>query len=146
MSTHELLEKEATSWARLEAAVANVADGRRDEPGVVPGWSVKDLSWHCGYWAGYVAEVLERQIAGEPPEPERDDAYWDARNDDVTQEARVLDWDQIWERSATNRASARAALTALGDAISDDSLEDFTGETFEHYDEHAAEIEAFAAR
>jgi hypothetical protein len=38
----------------------------------------------------------------------------------------------------------RTALRALTDAT-DELAEEFSGETYEHYEEHAAEIRAFAA-
>ncbi len=53
MDRDELLQREARAWDALEAAVARVPDDRRAEEGVVPGWSTKDLVWHCGYWAGW---------------------------------------------------------------------------------------------
>ena len=52
-------------------------------------------------------------------------------------------WDEIIVQSERNRERARAALQALS-TVTDEALEEFTGETFEHYEEHAAEISAFA--
>jgi hypothetical protein len=39
--------------------------------------------------------------------------------------------------------ACREALEALT-ALTDEAVDEFTGETFEHYEEHAAEILAFA--
>ena len=46
-------------------------------------------------------------------------------------------------RVVSARVRARAALTAL-EQPSDAAIEEFAGETFDHYDEHAAELRAFA--
>ena len=119
-------------------AFAAVPDDRRDDEGVVPGWSTKDLVWHCGYWAGYVGDALEKIGRGETLE----DQNWDAMNDAVIVEGRGMAWDEVIVQSEHNRERARAALLALA-TVTDAALEEFTGETFEHYEEHAAEIRAF---
>jgi len=142
MDREELLQREDKAWSALEDAFAAVSEDRRDTPGVVPEWSVKDLVWHCGYWAGYVGDVLER-IGREEPEPPDQD--WDAVNAAIAQDGRALSWDQVVVEAAKGRERARAALSALL-TLTDAAVEEFTGETFEHYDEHAAEIAAFAAK
>ena len=138
MDTEELLQREDQAWSAFVDAFAAVPDDRRDDEGVVPGWSTKDLVWHCGYWAGYVGDALEKIGRGETLE----DQNWDAMNDAVIVEGRGMAWDQVIVRSEHNRERARAALRALP-SITDAALEEFTGETFEHYEEHAAEIRGF---
>jgi hypothetical protein len=141
MDREGLLQREDEAWSGFEAAFAAVSEDRRDTAGVVPGWSVKDLVWHCAYWAGYVGDVLERIARGEPEPPDQD---WDALNVAVHEDGRALSWDQIIVEAAKGRERARAALVDLPE-LTDAAVEEFTGETFEHYDEHTAEIAAFAA-
>jgi DinB family protein len=140
MDRDELLEREDKAWAGFEDAFAAVSEDRRDTPGVVPGWSVKDLVWHCAYWAGYVGDVLDRIARGEPEPPDQD---WEALNVAVNEDGHALSWDQIIVEAAKRRERARTALAALPE-LTDPAVEEFTGETFEHYEEHAAEIAAFA--
>jgi len=140
MNTEELLQREDQAWMAFVDAFALVPDDRRDDEGVVPGWSTHDLVWHCGYWAGYVGEVLERIGRGESAPEDQD---WDGLNAAVIEEGRGMAWDEVIVRSEGNRERARAALQALS-TVTDEALEEFTGETFEHYEEHAAEIRAFA--
>ncbi len=140
MNTEELLQREDQAWSAFVDAFAAVPDDRRDDEGVVPGWSTKDLVWHCGYWAGYVGDALERIGRGETLE----DQNWDAMNDAVIVEGRGMAWDEVIVQSEHNRERARAALRALP-TVTDAALEEFTGETFEHYEEHAAEIRAYIA-
>ena len=64
MDREALLGREDEAWAAFSKAFTDVPEDRRDVEGVVPGWSVKDLVWHCGYWADYVGDVLERISAG----------------------------------------------------------------------------------
>lgn len=135
----ELLLQEDESWMEFVDAFDAISEDSRDVQGVVPGWSTKDLVWHCGYWAGFVANVLEKIARGESVE---DDQDWDALNALVIEEGRGMSWDEIIVRSEQNRGRAREALLALSE-LTDEAITEFTGETFEHYNEHAAEIRAF---
>lgn len=141
MNTEEMLAREDRAWNGLVEAFDLIPEARRDVQGVVPGWSTKDLVWHCGYWVGYVADGLERAARGEGPMPDED---WDALNEMVIVEGRTMSWDQVIVRSEQNRARARVALQAMS-SLTDEQVEDFGGESYEHYEEHAAEIRAFAS-
>jgi hypothetical protein len=141
MDREAMLEREQVAWDAFVAAVEALAPERREAEGVVPGWSAKDLAWHNGYWAGYVGDVLEAIASTGSGLPDQD---WDALNDQVIVDGRAMSWDEIWSRSNEHRARARAALEALPE-LTDDAVEEFSGETYEHYEEHTAEVLAFAA-
>jgi Mycothiol maleylpyruvate isomerase N-terminal domain len=140
VTKEELLRREDESWASLVDAIGAVPQDRRDDPGVVPGWSVHDMVWHCGYWAGFVVDVLRKIGRGESTD---DDQDWDAINETVVQEGRSMSWDDVIVSSERNRTAVREALSALP-TLTDEAVAEFGGETFEHYDEHATEIRAFA--
>ena len=135
----DLLLQEDESWMEFVDAFDAISEDSRDVQGVVPGWSTKDLVWHCGYWAGFVANVLAKIARGESVE---DDQDWDALNALVIDEGRGMSWDEIIVQSEQNRGRAREALQTLTE-LTDEAITEFTGETFEHYNEHAAEIRAF---
>jgi Mycothiol maleylpyruvate isomerase N-terminal domain len=140
MTTHEeLLQKEDAAWSAFVDAFAAVPEDRRDKGDVVPGWNVKDIVWHCGYWAGSVVSALEKIGRGEASVEDPD---VDASNALVTDEGRSLTWDQIVVQSEQNRGRAREALLAL-ETLTPEAIEEFAGETFDHYDEHAVELRAF---
>ena len=143
MERQELLDREASSWAALMVAVARVPEERRTEPGVVPGWSVADLVWHCGYWVDDAARRIEAIVAG-TPEPEDPESVWQATNDEVAEQSKAMSWDEIVTRSEAARKRTRMVLSSLSE-IPSAAESEFVDETFEHYDEHAAEIERFAA-
>ena len=143
MDRHELLDREASSWEALMAAVARVPEDRRTEPGAVPGWSVADLLWHCGYWVDDAARRIEAIVAG-APEPDEPEAVWQKTNDEVAEESKAMAWDEIVSRSEAARDRIRSTLLALSEVPSAAESE-FVEETFGHYDEHAAEIERFAS-
>ncbi|HZN43673.1 MAG TPA: maleylpyruvate isomerase N-terminal domain-containing protein [Actinomycetota bacterium] len=143
MERTELLDREASSWEALIAAVAKVPEGRRTEPGAVPGWSVADLVWHCGYWADDAARRIELIAAG-TPEPDEAESVWQKTNDEIAEDSKAMAWDEILSRSEAARERIRGALASLSE-IAPDAESEFVEETFEHYDEHAAEIDRFAA-
>ena len=141
MDLHELLDKEASSWEALMAAVAGVSQDRRAEPGVVPGWSVADLVWHCGYWVDDAARRIESIAAG-TPEPDDPEAVWQKTNDEVAEQSKAMSWDEVVSRSEAARERIRAVLSSLPE-IGPAAESEFSDETFEHYDEHAVEIRRF---
>jgi len=143
MDIQQLLDREASSWAALMAAVARVPEDRRTEPGAVPGWSVADLVWHCGYWVHDAARRIESIAAG-TPEPDDAEAVWQKTNDEIAEDSKAMSWDEIVSRSEAARERIRAVLSSLS-AVPPAAESEFVGETYEHYDEHAAEIERFAA-
>jgi hypothetical protein len=143
MERQELLDREASSWEALLAAVAKVPADRRTEPGAVPGWSVADLVWHCGYWVDDAARRIELIGAG-TPEPDEPESVWQKTNDEIAEESKAMAWDEIVSRSEAARERIRGALASLTE-IREAAESEFVDETFDHYDEHAAEIERFAA-
>jgi len=122
-------------------AVARVPEARRTELGVVPGWSVADLVWHCGYWVDDAARRIEFIAAGRP-EPEEPEAVWQKTNDEVAEQSKAMSWDEVVARSEAARESIRRVFATFSD-IPPAAESEFVDETFEHYDEHAVEIERF---
>lgn len=143
MERQELLDREAASWTAFMNAVERVSAARRAEVGVVPGWSVHDLVWHCGFWVDDAARRIELIAAGRQ-EPDQPEAVWQEMNDEVAEASKAMSWDEVISRSEVARERIRAALASLSDLVPAAESE-FADETFGHYDEHAAEIERFTA-
>jgi hypothetical protein len=141
MERQQLLDREASSWEALMGAVARVPEPRRTELGVVPGWSVADLVWHCGYWVDDAARRIELIAAGRP-EPEEPEAVWQKTNDEVAEQSKAMSWDEVVERSEAARERIRTVFAALSD-VPPAAESEFVDETFGHYDEHAVEIRRF---
>jgi uncharacterized protein (TIGR03083 family) len=139
MSVEELLQREETAWARLADALAAVPPERREVEGVVPGWSVHDVAWHCVYWAGDAGEVLERILGGDPDPPDTD-----VPDEEILATGRAMTWDEMLHRAEAGRERVRAAFAAFAD-LPPKALELFADETFDHYEEHEAQIRAFSA-
>ncbi len=142
----ELLRREEEAWANFARRYAEVPEERLNESGVVPGWSTKDLVWHCAYWARFCAESLESNTTGEgwvDPFADHDDAYWDGVNAKIAEEAKAMSWGQIRDAIPAIRERVRAAVIAAPER--GEVAEWFADETFLHYDEHAQEIQRFVA-
>jgi hypothetical protein len=142
MERQQLLDREASSWEALMGAAAGVPEARRTELGAVPGWSVADLVWHCGYWVDDAARRIELIAAGRP-EPEEPEAVWQKTNDEVAEQSKAMSWDEVITRSEAARERIRTVLSSLLE-IGPAAESEFSDETFEHYDEHAVEIRRFA--
>ena len=141
----DYLRKESESWAALRAQIARLSPGQQELDGVVPGWSTKDLIWHCGYWARDVIQHLPSLMDGTFVDPfEADDALGDRMNDQIASEAKTMSLDEAWERAEAARAEVRAAWSALPEEPTATAAQWFAEESFIHYDEHAPEIAAFA--
>ena len=141
---HGLLRREEENWRALEAAIGAVPIERRTEPGVVPGWSVRDLVWHCARWSDYVGDVLASIAAGTYVHEDRPDSFFEDLNARWAEEAVGVDWERVATEMIAARERARTAFEALAEPDAT-AIEWFTDETVDHYAEHAAEIAAFAA-
>ena len=141
MDREEMLGREDEAWRRFAETVRAVPADRRDVEGVVPGWTVHDLVWHVGYWAGYAADVIERDRAGET---DLEPAGSELEEAEILATGRGMTWDEVVRRLEQGHDRVRAAFSSSPDP-GETAVEWFRDDTFDHYDEHTAEIRAFVA-
>jgi hypothetical protein len=141
LSREELLEREERAWAELVAELGRVPEHLRSEEGVVPGWSVNDLVYHTGKWAGVAAEKLGLLREGKPATSTSND--WRGKNDEWAAESKSLSFEDAMTSARRDREAAREALIAMF-AVDREAEEWFTEETFDHYAEHTEEIARYA--
>jgi uncharacterized protein (TIGR03083 family) len=126
-------------WDELLAVVDDVPAARLAEPGVAGDWSVKDLLGHIAFWEGRAVARLKRRAAGEPDPPSQD-------YEPINQREHALrrDWSaaQVREELTETHAQLLAAL----DAQPDFDPDELSGNTWEHYAEHVADIRAWLER
>ena len=134
-----LLRREDEAWRLLAEAFDAVSAERRSTEGVVPGWSTHDTVFHCIFWTDDAGDVLERIREGDA-----EAEGFDGPESEILKAGRALSWDQVVQRAADARSRVRAALMAFDDTPMR-AVEHFQDETFDHYDEHAEQIRAFAA-
>ena len=140
MEKQELLELEDRAWRALVSEARRVPEHLRAEPGVVPGWSVNDLVFHVGKWAGVAADKLELLRNGESTDDDDDgeelNRAWAARS-------KSMPYEQAMASATQDRRRAREALDALR-AVDHEAESWFKEETIDHYVEHTDEIARFA--
>jgi hypothetical protein len=139
----DLLKREEAAWAEFVAEVRRVPEHRRGDDGVVPGWSVNDLVFHNGKWAGVAAEKLAIIRDGSSPGEGDPDEVWQGKNQLWAAESKSMRYEEAMARALADRERARAALLALPE-VTDEAASWFTEETFDHYEEHTEEISRFA--
>lgn len=138
----ELLKREDAAWVDFVAEVGRVPEHRRGELGVLPGWSVNDIVYHNGRWAGVAAAKLELIRAGEAA-GEDDDEVWQGKNEMWAAESKSMTYQEAMAKALADRKAARTALLAL-DTVTDESASWFIEETYDHYQEHTEEVSRFA--
>ena len=115
-SAQEFLEREAASWDAFDAQVDRVTAAQREVPGVVEGWSLKDVVWHCAYWARFSADHLVMEGEGTHTDPfatlTAEEA--DRENAAIAEASSAMSWDDVWEGAADARASVRSVITTPG--------------------------------
>jgi hypothetical protein len=139
----ELLKREEAAWDEFVAEVGRVPEHRRGDLGVVPGWSVNDLVFHNGKWAGVAAEKLGALATSGSAGEEEPDEVWEGKNEMWAAESKSMLYQEAMARALEDRERARAALNALPE-VTDEAASWFTEETFDHYQEHTEEISRFA--
>jgi hypothetical protein len=144
-----LLRNTREQHAALEAQLARLSADEMTRPGVTDGWSVKDHLAHLTWWEQRIIRIL-----GGAPDPI--DSMPNVRNEDGIDDDRV----NAFVREANHarpladvRAdfdTSYAEILALIESVPDDVLaakyDRISGDTIDHYDEHARSIRAWRER
>jgi hypothetical protein len=138
----ELLRLEDRAWTEFVAEVGRVPEHRRTDEGAVPGWSIVDLVYHTGMWAGVAADKLREISDGGSPKDDPDEV-WQGKNDLWAAESKRMTYQEAMARALAERERALAALKAMP-RIDAEAASWFTEETYDHYQEHTEEIARFA--
>jgi hypothetical protein len=136
----ELNERIARSWQAWVDAVTGIPDERLAEPSVGV-WSTKDLLGHVAFWEDWAVAHCQRLLAGEP-EP--------ADESETTHEEHMAKRKSASAAAQKRyRDDAHARLAAFLATVRDDEpafprlVEVVAGETYDHYDEHTAQVHAW---
>ena len=139
------------AWAELRALVESLPEGELEQPGVVDGWSVKDLLGHIAFWTGKAANDLRAVAAGRvdevlTPGDEAGVDDWNAREAERRRDLSLKEVHDEWRKSFDE---ARAALEAVPAEALDVEVKGWTmavrfaEDTYKHYHEHAEHIRAW---
>jgi hypothetical protein len=150
----EFLEDERDAWRPYEA-LANLTDDELMAPvEAAHGWSGRDLIVHMVGWLEIALRIARELAVGErSPSMAAKDADWDARgheavNAEILERASSLSLNELRDRLLTVPGELRGYLTVVPETRwvkHPTHMKSFTGETIEHYAEHAADLEGILA-
>lgn len=138
----DLLERIDASWSALLASVDDLTEEQLLEPDAVGGWSLKELFGHIALWDRLGQENTAQALSGNPRQ--FDDFERLNQEDHAARRGRTL----AEERAAMHQAHA-ALVADLEERVELDATvidQAIAGSTYEHYDEHVADVEAWRAR
>ena len=150
----EFLEREREAWRPFEA-LESLTDEELDvRPDGAHGWSGRDLMAHMLSWQGVALDVA-RELANSETSPTiaRVDADWDARGGDVVNADIQATWaakplDELRRRFREQPGELRGTLTVVPETRwikHPDNGRYLAEETLDHYEVHAADLEAVMA-
>jgi hypothetical protein len=148
------LEDERDAWRPYEALAA-LSDEQLSRPvEAAHGWSGRDLMVHLLIWVEVALAAAKELAVGETsPTFERIDADWEARGEEAVNADFHAQWadvplDDVRARFAALPGELRGYLTVVPETRwvkHPTHLEEFIGETIEHYDDHKPDLEAILA-
>ncbi len=129
----DILQDISGSWLELVKTIRGLTDEQIVKPDTVGEWSVKDIMAHITFWESRLIHDIGLLERGENP-PESED--YESINQDEATRSRSASLDDV-----------RAQFDAMHDQVmgmlegtSHLSRELVDGNTYEHYDEHVADI------
>ncbi len=145
-----LLDELGTARGGFLEALGEVDEELVTTPGVVDGWSVRDLVVHVAFWAEHAAGALELAADGRGTEFAYDSAETDAMNARLLEEAAAIEPAAALEREDRAFEAFRGRLATIDDGLL--GLRLGNGDTVEevvrydgpqHYAEHTAHLRAW---
>lgn len=146
----EFLEEEREAWRPFEA-LDRLSDEQLDVPvEAAHGWSGRDLIAHLVAWQEWALGIARDLAVGESSETlARLDREWAGRGDemnlDIQVEWRALPIEEVRRRLRTVPGELRGYLTVVPETRwvkHAEHLREFKAETIDHYEDHAADLEA----
>ena len=146
----EFLEEERDAWRPYEALLDLSDEQLSVHLDGAHGWSGRDLMGHLTYWLEHALAVAKELAVGESsPTMEQGDRDWDARGDAINDEL-VIEWAklpmaEVRRRMTDAPGELRGYLTVVPESRwlkHPAHLRFFLTEMTEHYEAHAADLEA----
>jgi hypothetical protein len=138
----ELLQRIDDSWSALLTSLDDLSEDQLQEPNAVGKWSLQELLGHIAFWDDLGRENAALALSGQVREFDDYEALNQA--DHAARQGRTL----AEERAAMHQAHAALVADleerAELDAIAIDAA--IAGATYEHYDEHLADVTAWRKR
>jgi len=143
-AVEEAIARIEQSWNELISVIDAVPADKLEESGISGAWSVKDLIGHVAFWDAQAIESVHRRAAGEPAR----EVDWQAMNDREAAAIRTRSVETVKAELLQTHQELINVLKTLPptDPMTADVCAFIPGDTYEHYDEHAAEIRSWRDR
>jgi hypothetical protein len=135
----QLLKQLDDAWTRWLTVLDSVDPARRDEKVLDDNWSIKDLVAHNLFWDAEVLTDIQRWQHGLPPVSND----WQRMNDENHAAHRDRPYDLLRVEMLLVHQTVRDAVAALPDELPADFVEQIAVDTWDHYDDHTQQIEAW---
>ena len=156
MNKDVLLDYVHAGRSRWESALTQLSPDQMTAPALFDGWSVKDLVAHIGTWERTAAAVFAALLSGQTPGFEIGETAGDEFNlDEFNARSFAEHHDQSLDEVMAGEQAAYQSFLSLVEGASEadlfdpnrfvwmqgDPFAEWVGaNTFEHYDEHLADI------
>jgi len=144
LSVEETRQKIEAGWGAWLETLRGIPDDRLTEPGACGAWSVKDLIGHVAFWDADAIQDVGAHLGGIP----RAEEDVDALNAHVAAANAARGVEELRAEMEWTHAAAVALLAALApdDPRARAACREIAVDTWEHYDEHAAQVRAWRQR
>ena len=154
-----VLKEMSTSYNALEEILASLDKTQFVTEGVIPGWSIKDMLAHIASWHHRLLKWLDAAVHNQEPTISGPDNVeeMDALNAQFYQQNKARPLDEVLADFRTSYKHIMEMIQAMpeDDLMNPDRFtwsqgeplwEAIAGDTYEHYQEHIAQIQAWLTK
>ncbi|MEW5871743.1 MAG: ClbS/DfsB family four-helix bundle protein [Chloroflexota bacterium] len=160
MTRDEILDALEDMREKFLEALEDLSDEALQEPGVFADWSIKDILYHLSMWEAELVKLLWQAAQGQRPTTAHfsgSPTPVDQINADWLEKGRERPLELVWQ----DFEAVRKQTSRRVEAFSDEDLNDpqrypwlqgrslwewVAGDSYEHEEEHLADIRAWRAR
>lgn len=154
MNKADLIQRLETDWARLQQSLDGLSEEQLHAPGIVGEWSIKDILAHITAWQTSLIAAMFKAERGLNPEATGAGATVDELNAQWYRELKDRPFDQVWDDLDASYHQLLGRLENWSEAdlfepkrfkwMKGQPFERYlAGDSYEHYAEHAEQIEAW---
>jgi hypothetical protein len=151
MTKDELIQTIESAWENLQESLDGLTEEQMHQPGVVGEWTIKDILAHITAWQTRLISTLFKVEKGFTPDTTEAGKTVDQMNEKFYQEMKDRPFEQVWDDldSSYHQLLGRLEGWKEKDLFDPKRFKWMNGEPFavyvagdsyEHYDEHAAQI------
>jgi len=154
MTKDELIQKIESEWDNLQTSLDGLTEEQMHQPGAVGEWAIKDILAHITAWQTRLITTMFKAEKGFTPETTEAGKTVDQMNEKYYREMKDRPFDQVWDDLDASYHQLLSRLAGWKEKDLFDPkrfkwmkgapfVEYISGDSYEHYAEHAAQIRAW---